>query len=591
MPIFYNANILTMDPPRPRARVLVTSGERILAVGGDDLRRSSTTGVPACRSRATPQTREIDCRGLTLLPGFHDAHCHILSLAGSLLNLDCSPANVRSIQDIQEIIARAVESTPPGEWIVGEGYDEFHLRRHPDRGDLDRAACGRPVRLNHRSGHAWVLNTKALELAGITIETPDPPGGLIERSLQTGQPTGLLFEMDRYLQNTPPPDENRLLRGVKLAGERCLSLGITSLQDATAGNDVARWQLFQRIKEKGLLPTRVTMMVGWEALGTPGSRQPHPGGTGVPACGGGQSAISNLKSTGTRQRAATAGNLESGAGLRVGAVKIVLDRTTGRLHPSQAEFEEAVLAAHRAGLQVAIHAIEEDDIEAALTAIEKARVARASLPVRAAGNLQSSICNLQSTGTRQRAATAGNLQSPRHRIEHCSVCPDRLIARIRKAGVVVVTQPGFIHHSGDRYLATVPPQQQPYLYRLGALLRAGVPLAAGSDAPVAPINPLAGVCAAVTRRTKGGQTILPGEAIGVEQALALYTSGAAYSCFEEDYKGTLSPGKLADLVLLDRDPTTVPPEEIGEIKVAMTVIGGRVCWQDYGTMLACSKKR
>ncbi len=501
--VFYNANVLTMDPSHPRASAVACRGEYIAAVGDNSLR---STG-----------TREIDCQGQTLLPGFHDAHCHFISLANSLVNLDCSPTTVNSIKDIQALIAARAKTIPPDEWIVGEGYDDFRLleKRHPNRRDLDQVSPNHPVRLNHRSRHAVVLNSKALELAGISIETPEPPGALFERSLETGEPTGLMFEMTRYLKRSPPLGEKRLMAGIKLAGERCLSLGITSLQDASSSNDFAVWRLFGQTKEHGLVGSRVSMMAGKEAL-------PDLLKRGM-ATGYGDGDLS------------------------LGAVKIVLDRTTGRLFPPREELEEAVLSAHRAGFQVAIHAIEQDDIDAALTAIEK-------------------------------ALREHPLPDHRHRIEHCSLCTDPDIRRIQKAGVIVVTQPDFIYYSGDRYLARVRQDNQPFLYRINSLLRGGVAVAAGSDTPVAPNNPMVGVYAAVTRRSKTGQTVLAHEAVTVEQALSMYTSTAAYSAFEAGWKGDLSPGKLADMVLLDRDPTAFPPEEILNTKVAMTIIGGKVVW-------------
>lgn len=508
--VFYNANVLTMDRSHPRASAVACRGEYVVAVGDNGLRVAGA--------------REIDCQGKTLLPGFHDAHCHFLSLANSLVNLDCSPTAVNSIKDIQALITARGKAIPPGEWIVGEGYDDFRLeeKRHPNRWDLDEVSTNHPVRLNHRSRHAVVLNSKALELAGISIETPEPPGALFERSLETGEPTGLMFEMTRYLKRSPPLGEKRLMEGIKLAGERCLSLGITSLQDASSSNDFAVWRLFGQIKKDGLAGSRVTMMAGRKAL---------------------PDFLKRGMATGY------------GDGhLRLGAVKIVLDRTTGRLFPPREELEETVIAAHRAGFQVAIHAIEQDDVDAALTAIEK-------------------------------ALREHPLPDHRHRIEHCSLCTDPDVRRIHQAGVMVVTQPDFIYYSGDRYLARVRPDNQPFLYCVNSLLRAGIAVAAGSDTPVAPNNPLIGICAAVTRRSKTGQTVLAHEAVTVEQALAMYTSTAAYSAFEDRWKGDLSPGKLADMVLLDRDPTAVPPEELLDNRVAMTIIGGQVVWPSPPTAM------
>lgn len=510
--IFHNANIITMDTSLPSATTLVIGGDRIIAVGGKQLRATCKTGA----------VKEIDCQGKTLVPGFHDAHCHILGLAGSLTSLDCSPANVRSIADIKNLVAARAVEIPTGKWIVGAGYDDFYLaeKRHPNRWDLDVVSPDHPVRLNYRSIHACVLNSKALELAGITIETADPPGALIDRKLETGEPTGILFDMNRYLKTVFPLDEDQLVESVKLAGEKCLSLGITSIQDATVSNNIKQWRFFKKLKEQGLLDSRVSMMAGWET-------------------------ISELREEG----------MSPGFGddnLRLGAIKIVLNRSSGSLYPSQEELEKAVLAAHTAGFQVAIHAIEEDDIAAAAAAVEKALL-RYPRP------------------------------DHRHRIEHCAVCPDPLPIRLKDLGLMVVTQPAFLYYSGDRYLCRVLPEQHRWLYRINSLANLGIVVAAGSDSPVAPNNPMVGIYSAIARRSKTGRLLdaegFEHEAMTVKDALAMYTSQAAFSAFEESYKGTLSPGKLADLVLLDRDLTRIAPEEIKDIKVVITVIGGSIVWQ------------
>ncbi len=551
--IFYNANVITMDPARPRASSVAVRGEYIVVVGDDRLAEESAG-------------RKVDCRGKALLPGFHDAHCHIVSLANSLINLDCSPQSVHSIAEIKSLIAGTAQTLPPGQWIVGENYDEFRLeeKRHPDRRDLDAATRVHPVRLNHRSRHAFVLNSRAMELAGISGESEDPPGALIEREAETGEPAGLMFEMARYLKNAPPPDPDRVSQGMGLANQRCLSAGITSVQEAGSNNDLRQWRLLQHVKSSGAFAPRVTMMAGRDALPELAGQRMMPG----------------------------YGDLN----LRLGCLKVMLDRTTGRLYPSQVELEEIALKAHRRGFQMAIHAIEAEDIEAAVTAIERvasacggslpvenAPVAQASPPVENAPVAQASppVGVVSRVGRRKEPNELKEPREPmfRHRIEHCSVCPDNLVDRIKAAGIVVVTQPAFIHYSGDRYLAKVPQQYQPFLYRIGTLVNRGIPVAAGSDAPVVPNDPLTGICAAVTRTSRSGQNLLPGEAVGVEQALSLYTAYAAYSACEESYKGTLSPGKLADMVLLDRDPTAVQPEELKDIRVVMTIIGGQVRWQ------------
>jgi hypothetical protein len=361
-----------------------------------------------------------------------------------------------------------------------------------------------------------VLNSLALQLAGISRETPDPPGGLIHRDLETGEPSGLLFEMKEQVEKVIPPlSQEEIERGIRLATEHYLSSGITSLHDATWRNSLHRWQLFQQLKSRGELVCRVSMMIGSDALEEFQER-------GLPAGDDSQ--------------------------LRVGAVKIVLDETTGSLYPSREELRRQIFQAHRAGFQIALHAIEDGVIEAAVKALEEA---------------QNHFPRAE----------------PRHRIEHCSLCPPRLMERLKETGVVVVTQPCFLYYSGARYLETVPPSQLRWLYPVGSLLGRGIKVAAGSDSPVAPPIPLIGIYTAVTRKVDTGEVVSPREGVSPWQALEMYTINAAYASFEERIKGTLAPGKLADLVLLSDDPTRLPPEEIKEIQVLLTLIGGKVVWE------------
>ena len=218
-----------------------------------------------------PGTKVIDCEGKTLVPGFNDAHCHIFSFIRKLTSIDLSSPKIKSINDIKAAIKEKAEKTPPGEWITGTDYNEFYLaeKRHPTRWEIDEVAPNNPVILSHRSLHGCVLNSRALALAGITIETPEPPGAMIDRDVaRGGEPNGFLVEMLGYIreQVMPPISDKELDRGIKLANEQYLSQGLTSLQDATFVNDLKRWQHYRHFKEKGLLKSRVYMMIGIETM-------------------------------------------------------------------------------------------------------------------------------------------------------------------------------------------------------------------------------------------------------------------------------------------------------------------------------------
>ena len=505
-----NALIVTMDPDFPRADTLAIKDGRILAVGAED----------KLKGLINSSTEVVDLQGKTVLPGFIDAHLHLRALAESLVTLNISPeSGVSSIAHIQERIQQESLRHPPGTWIRAGGYDETYLdeQRDPNRRDLDAAAPDHPVKLTHRSGHAQVLNTRALKLLNITIETPDPPGGLMERDLETGEPTGVFYGQGDFLSSLIPPlDKGQLDQGVKLANQELVKAGITSFQDASSRNDLERWLSFEGWKANGFLDCRVVMMLGWKGFEEYQSDQ-------FPV-------------------------LKDKNQLKPGGVKIVLDETTGKLFPTQNDLKEIVLSVHKAGQQAAIHALEETAIEAACSAIELA----------------------------QRIYPRKDL---RHRIEHCSVCPPALSERIASLGAMVVSNPAFIYFSGERYLKTVDPSQLKYLYPFGSLIKTGVSLAAGSDAPIAPVNPLAGIYGAVTRKAKNGRIVLEKEKIGVYEAVAAYTRMAARSSFDEQQKGMIAPGKLADLVVLSDNPFTVPEEAIKDIKVEMTIIGGKIVYK------------
>ncbi len=507
--LLYNANVITLESRQPKTELIAIQGNKILGTANSkDLDLFKGVG-----------TKAINCKGGTIIPGFNDAHCHPLAFAASLVAIDCSPSSVKSIAELQAKIGQRVQQTPEGTWIRGTGYNEFYLaeKRHPTRWDLDKAAPYHPIKLLHRSRHACVVNSLALQLVGISGESPDPLGGIIDRELRTGEPTGLLLEMESYLEQAIPPLSPRELdEGMKIANEQYLSWGITSLQDATWSDTAHRWQTFQQLKNQGKLKSRVSLMMGiedWQEIQeTPKDRLEEQ--------------------------------------LCLGGAKIVLDQTTGSLHPPLEELKERVLQAHRAGLQLAFHAIEEDEIEAVATAL---------------GYALERIPKLDH----------------RHRIEHCSVCPPSLMKRLKKLQVVIVTQPPFLYYSGERYVETVPPNKLRWLYPIGSFLKEGVKLAAGSDSPVVPCNPLVGVYAAVTRKAETGQIVLPEQQIYAHQALEKYTRGAAYASFKEKQRGTIAPGKLADLVLLSSDPTQVAAEEIKDIQVLMTIIDGEVVWESH----------
>lgn len=321
----HNALVLTMDASRPRAEAVAVRDGRIVAVGGAEAARALDAGA-----------ERVDCGGGVLLPAFIDAHIHLLAYAASLLCVDCTGA--RSIAEVQQAVRLRAEETPAGQWVRAFGYEETALAegRHPDRHDLDAAASHHPVRLIHRSGHASVLNTLALQQAGIGIDFEEPPGGVIERELPPGEPSGLLLGMEEVIERaTPRLEYDELASGVLEAGRRLLRAGVACVQDATHTNSRDAWELFEQLLADGALPVDVVLMEGIDHLG----ELPEQG---------------------------------AGGRLRRGPVKIMLHELGDELSPDEPELARMVGEVHSAGRQVAVHAISARAVAAATEAIATA---------------------------------------------------------------------------------------------------------------------------------------------------------------------------------------------------------------------------
>ncbi len=517
--IYQNANLLqcvtsALSLPVSGLGFVAVKDGRIVAVGPSE----------AASALKGPGARVIDCQGYTLLPGFVDAHCHFLALSSRLSAIDCGAKRASTIPQLVNTIAQGLSETRSRAWdgqgwTRAFGYDEFYLEegRHPTRWELDQVSMAHPVRLDHRTGHAMVLNSFALDLLHITEDTPDPVDGVIQRDEASGEPTGVLLEMGRWVRERlgHTRSEHEVRQGAVLTSRYFLSRGVTSLQDATPTNSQRQWELFSELERSGCIAPRLNMMVG------AGSADPE-------------------------ERAAM--RVREDDRLRLGATKVMVTMTTGALHPSEEELRGLVLKEHREGSQVAVHAVEAVAVEAVADALLYA----------------------QAVAPRPDA---------RHRIEHCSECPPHVVDKIAAAGAVVVTQPGFIYDAGERYSALADSRYLPHLYPIASLAEAGILIGAGSDAPVTYPDPMASIYAAVTRRTSTGNALELAQGIAVEDAIVMHTRGGAHASFEEHRKGAIKEGYLADFVLLDQDPASVEPEALKDIRPLMTVVGGEVAWQ------------
>jgi hypothetical protein len=523
--IYVNARVWTADTARPAAEAFAVRSGRFVAVGNDaDVRRL-----------AGPRTDVVDLQGRRVVPGFNDAHWHLPARRSARLD------NAGSVGEIQRRLLEYSQSLPAGSCVVGRGWmpTDFPDRR-ADRRYLDAIFPDRPVVIRDRDGHQALANSRALALAGITRDTPDPPDGRIVRDAE-GNPTGVLQEAaDNLVASLLPPlsaeDTYRLLLE-ELAS--AAALGLTSLQDATdvGLTDNERGAL-ERAQAEGRLTVHYRAAVPLE---------PNP-------------TAEQLRRA-VAMRDATRGHL-----LYYGFAKGMLDgtvdaRTAYMLEPyvgggnglpfyAQADLDRDVAAYDRAGLQVELHAIGDGAIRMALDAYEHA---------------------LRVNGPRDR----------RHRVEHVEVPAPADIPRFRALGVIASTQAIFATPDAstlENYAPLIGPERASRAQPFRLFDEAGAAQAFGSDYPVYPMDPLLGIYTAVTRQTRAGTPSggwYPANRIGVEAALMHYTRDAAYASFDEADKGTISAGKYADFVVLSQDILTGPPQRLLDTRVLLTVLRGR----------------
>jgi predicted amidohydrolase YtcJ len=532
--LFVNGNVLTMDPGRPRAMAVAVAGGRIHSLPDD----------PASVLAA----EVVDLRGATLLPGFHDAHNHMTWFGLSLAEVDLRSPGVGSLDELYAAVARRAETVVPGEWVAGSGYDQNKIGGHPGRDELDRAAPGRRVWLRHASGHMCVVNTPVLADLGLASgAVPDVPGGRVVTDA-AGRPTGLLQERAQELVDglVKPYAVTVLSDAIDRAGSRYLAEGITSCTEAGIGggwigHNPAELAAYQAARDQGRLRVRVELMVASDVL--------HP--------------LAAHASDGLELGLDL--GLRTGFGddwLRLGAVKIFSDGSlvgrTAAMHdpfadtPGEAGYLQAdadsllalIVAAHRGGWQVATHAVGDRAIDLALDGYTRAQ---ADYP----------------------------RPDARHRIEHFAVSRPDQVTRAAELGVIAVPQGRFATEIGDGMLAALGPARHGWLYRQRSLLDAGLTLPGSSDRPVALGAPLLGIHDMVNRRTGSGAPYNPAEAITAGEAMRAYTYGSAYASHQEAVKGSITPGKLADLVVLSDDPSAVAPAGIGGIEVLATFVGGQ----------------
>ncbi|MGA2214510.1 MAG: amidohydrolase [Bryobacteraceae bacterium] len=519
--LLFNGNVLTMEPAARAGAVAFQDG-RIAAVGDTN----------ALLSTAGPQTARYDLQGRTVVPGFIDAHAHIWKI-GHLLTSMLDLRRVTSVQDLCAAVHERDSKLPTGEWLQGRGFNEAALaeRRKPTRHDLDQAVPGRPVVLTRTCGHIFAVNSAALRLAGITAQTQAPVGGVIERD-ERGDPNGILHEtaMGLITRVMPPPTPADFAKMIRAALHHQLSLGITSSADCGVTPELL--EVYLTLDRRGELPARVLVM---PLRRVDGRKDPVP----LPA-----------KHVSDRLRVDTVKFLADGGLSGATAALSVRYRhsdTKGTLRFDPEDLRALCRESHNQGWRIATHAIGDVAIDQVLDIYEGLGPHPAGLA---------------------------------HRIEHFGLPDGVQLKRAAAIGVIPVPQTIFIRELGRNFLEFVPDQFLPRTYPIRAMLDAGLTVALASDAPVVEDdNPLAGMSAAITRRSKEGAAIAPEQAISAQEALYGYTMAGAIASGEAANRGSLRPGKWADVAVLSLDPLTSDPAALMDIQVEMTFVAGSKVYQ------------
>jgi len=517
--ILHNANVYTSNPTQAKAQAVAISNGRIVAVGSDS----------DILNLAGSSTHKIDLGGKTITPGFIDAHSHPASSGLShLRKVDC---DLRSIKAIQDAIKIKAEKTVPDDWVRGFKYDDTKTTegRYINRYDLDEVTTAHPIIIVHRGGHTAYVNSKALELGAITKDTPDPEGGQIVRG-DNGEPTGLLKEtatnlVEKFIVDKDTPEDRQA--GVKLITQMMAKSGVTSVTDAY-GSPLSL-QAYRDAYNAGESSARIYCMIGYFAIDE-----------------------------------MIAGGAKTGDGndwVRIGGMKLTCDgsiseRTARLSEPyvgrpddygiivmDEDQLYDYAIKAHKADWQIGIHANGDVGIDKALKVYER----------------------IQSEHPRN---------DPRFRLEHCTVINDDLIRRMKALNAIPNPFSTYVYFHGEKMI-NYGKERLESMFAVRSFLDAGIKVTQTSDYPPGPFEPMMAVQSSVTRTDMSGNVWGPSQKITVDEAIKVGTINGAYASYEEEIKGSLETGKLADLVVLENDPSKVDPGAIINIKIERTMVDGK----------------
>jgi predicted amidohydrolase YtcJ len=537
--IFVHANVYTGVPANSqfssilREEAIAVRGDRIQAVGKN---------VDILKLKG-PSTQVVDLGGHFVMPGFNDAHLHLAAAGLQKLNVDLT--GVKTLDEFRKRVLVKVETAQPGEWILGGGWDEtiWPVKALPSRWDLDEVSGGHPVFLDRVDGHLAVANTRALQLANITLATHDPQGGKIDRD-ENGQPTGILREGAQQAVRAviPAPSHEMQRKGIEVALADLAAHGVTSAQDYSPGGE--SFQIYEDLEKEGKLTARISEWLTFD------------------------NSVEELK----KQRAA---HPQSDLMLHTGMLKGFMDgslggHTAALMEPyaddpknsglpqyDAAKLNEMAKERVLAGFQLGFHAIGDKGVQMALDAFAEAEKA----------------------AKQQKVKAPNGGDDFRLRVEHAQVTTPAQIARFKDLKVIASMQPGHLLTDMRWAKDRLGPKRAATSYAWAGFLNKGVTLAFGTDYPVEQVSPFRGLYAAVTRKSEDGkQEFFLEQKLTMDQAIAAYTSGSAFAEFEETEKGKLMPGMLADFVVLDRDITAASPEKLLSTTVLRTLVGGKTVY-------------
>jgi predicted amidohydrolase YtcJ len=538
--IFMHANVYTGVPSNAqfssilREEAIAVRGDRIQAVG-------KSVDIQKLKG---PQTQVIDLGGHFVMPGFNDAHLHLADAGLQKLNVDLT--GVKTLDEFRERVLAKVEKAKPGEWILGGGWDEttWPVKALPSRWDLDEVSAGHPVFLDRVDGHLAIANTRALQLASITIASRDPEGGQIDRDAN-GQPTGILRDTALHAVSVvlPQPTHEKRRQAIETALADLAEQGVTSAQDYSP--DWQNFQIYEELEKEGKLTARISEWLPFDdsVEELQKKRDSHP---------------------------------QSDLMLHTGMLKAFMDgslggHTAALLEPYADDPKNSGLPRYEAdklndmakervlaGFQLGFHAIGDKGIQMALDAFAEAEKAAREQKVK--------------------APNGGD--DFRLRVEHAQVTTPAQIARFKELKVIASMQPSHVLTDMRWAQDRLGPKRAATSYAWSSFLNKGVTVAFGTDYPVEPVTPFRGLYAAVTRKSENGkQEYFPAQKLTMDQAIAAYTTGSAFAEFEEKEKGKLVPGMLADFVVLDHDVTAASPEKVIATRVARTVMGGKTVYE------------